>query len=143
MLTNRRAPGPSASGGRAVLSDAAELRENFVRARSTTFDANRDEVILEPTAGVEWSVGAVAVRLGIPSATLRTWDRRYGIGPSARSAGGHRRYAELDVARVEVMVRFTTRGVSVQSAARVALSMDEPRLRREMVFDGSASPETD
>ena len=31
------------------------------------------------------SVAAVARRLGVAPATLRTWDRRYGIGPSGHT----------------------------------------------------------
>ncbi|NVI90901.1 MerR family transcriptional regulator, partial [Actinomadura sp. BRA 177] len=50
-------------------------------------------------------VGAVAQRLGVAPSTLRTWDRRYGIGPSGRSPGGHRRYTPADLARLEVMQR--------------------------------------
>jgi DNA-binding transcriptional MerR regulator len=38
------------------------------------------------------SVAAVARRLGVAPATLRTWDRRYGLGPSEHEAGAHRRY---------------------------------------------------
>jgi DNA-binding transcriptional MerR regulator len=89
----------------------------------------------EAMSSVEWSVGAVAERLGISAATLRTWDRRYGVGPSQRTEGGHRRYAEADVHRVRVMARFTARGVPAQSAARVALSMDTERLRIETVTE--------
>ena len=80
---------------------------------------------------VEWSVGTVADRLGLSAATLRTWDRRYGVGPSQRTEGGHRRYGEEDIHRVRVMARFTARGVPAQSAARVALSMDSERLTIE------------
>src|SRR5699024_777713 len=29
------------------------------------------------------TVAAVAARLGVAASTLRTWDRRYGLGPSA------------------------------------------------------------
>ena len=79
-------------------------------------------------SAVEWAVGAVSDRLGLSPATLRTWDRRYGIGPSQRTEGGHRRYSEEDIRRVRVMARFTARGVPAQSAARVALSMDSDRL---------------
>ena len=79
-------------------------------------------------SAVEWAVGAVSDRLGLSPATLRTWDRRYGIGPSQRTEGGHRRYSEEDIRRVRVMARFTARGVPAQSAARVALSMDTDRL---------------
>ena len=80
---------------------------------------------------VEWAVGSVSERLGVATATLRTWDRRYGIGPSQRTEGGHRRYTEEDIRRVRVMARFTARGVPAQSAARVALSMDSERLMIE------------
>ena len=38
------------------------------------------------------TVAAVARRLGVAPATLRTWDRRYGLGPSSHEAGEHRRY---------------------------------------------------
>ena len=39
------------------------------------------------------SVAAVARKLGIAPATLRTWDRRYGIGPAHHAPGKHRRYS--------------------------------------------------
>ena len=45
----------------------------------------------------------LARRLGIAPATLRTWDRRYGRGPSEHSAGSHRRYSPSDIARLEHM----------------------------------------
>ena len=41
------------------------------------------------------TVAAVARRLGVAPATLRTWDRRYGLGPTERVAGSHRRYSAL------------------------------------------------
>ncbi|MBA2739680.1 MAG: MerR family transcriptional regulator [Nocardioidaceae bacterium] len=71
-------------------------------------------------AGILWGVGAVSRRLGIATATLRTWDRRYGLGPSERTEGGHRRYSELDVARVAQMSQLIAEGVPSAQAARVA-----------------------
>ncbi|MEO5878503.1 MAG: MerR family transcriptional regulator [Streptosporangiaceae bacterium] len=68
------------------------------------------------------SVGTVASRLGVAAATLRTWDRRYGIGPSRRSTGSHRRYDPADVARLEVMHRMILQGAPPGEAARTALS---------------------
>ena len=94
-------------------------------------------------SSVEWSVGTVADRLGLSAATLRTWDRRYGIGPSQRTEGGHRRYGEEDIQRVRVMARFTARGVPAQSAARVALSMDSDRLVIETDDDRAEHSSTD
>ena len=75
-----------------------------------------------------WSVGAVAERLDLATSTLRTWDRRYGIGPSQRTGGGHRRYDEVDIQRVRLMAQLTGRGVPASTAARVATSIDAPAL---------------
>ena len=68
------------------------------------------------------SVAAVARRLGVAPATLRTWDRRYGLGPSAHEAGAHRRYGADDVTRLLVMRRLTLEGIAPADAARVALA---------------------
>jgi MerR family transcriptional regulator, light-induced transcriptional regulator len=38
------------------------------------------------------TVAAVARQIGVAPATLRTWDRRYGLGPSQHNDGEHRRY---------------------------------------------------
>ena len=67
------------------------------------------------------TVSAVARRLGIAPATLRTWDRRYGVGPSEHTSGSHRRYGPADLARLEVMRRLVLDGVPPGEAARVAL----------------------
>ena len=72
------------------------------------------------------TVAAVARRLGVAPATLRTWDRRYGLGPGQHTAGAHRRYAPEDVARLGVMRRLTAEGVTPAEAARVALASDLP-----------------
>lgn len=70
------------------------------------------------------AVAAVARRLGVAPATLRTWDRRYGLGPSEHSAGAHRRYSSTDVERLLVMRRLTLDGVAPAESARIALATD-------------------
>ncbi|MDR3068086.1 MAG: MerR family transcriptional regulator [Cellulomonas sp.] len=70
------------------------------------------------------AVAAVARRLGVAPATLRTWDRRYGLGPSEHTAGAHRRYTGADVERLMVMRRLTLAGVAPADAAQVALDTD-------------------
>ena len=44
-----------------------------------------------------YSIGAVAQMLGIPPATLRTWEERYGLLVPERSPGGHRVYSRDQV----------------------------------------------
>jgi DNA-binding transcriptional MerR regulator len=73
----------------------------------------------------------VARRLGVAPSTLRTWDRRYGLGPSRHTGGRHRRYGAADIRRLELMQRALLRGASTAEAARFALaqlpkSADDP-----------------
>jgi MerR family transcriptional regulator, light-induced transcriptional regulator len=63
-------------------------------------------------------VAAVARRLGVAPATLRTWDRRYGLGPSQHTAGAHRRYTADDLERLHFMRRLVLAGISPADAAR-------------------------
>ncbi|HEV8024716.1 MAG TPA: MerR family transcriptional regulator [Candidatus Nanopelagicales bacterium] len=70
------------------------------------------------------TVAAVARRLGVAPATLRTWDRRYGLGPSEHRAGSHRRYTATDLARLEHMRRLVLAGIPPGDAARAALALD-------------------
>ncbi|PFG33961.1 MerR family transcriptional regulator [Sanguibacter antarcticus] len=79
------------------------------------------------------AVAVVARRLGVAPATLRTWDRRYGLGPSEHSAGAHRRYSDDDVARLMVMRRLALDGVAPVDAARSALALDLSSTTRERV----------
>jgi DNA-binding transcriptional MerR regulator len=72
------------------------------------------------------TVAATARRIGVAPGTLRTWDRRYGIGPSDHAPGRHRRYSTADVARLELMQRALVRGVSPGDAARYAMSVPQP-----------------
>jgi transposase-like protein len=66
-------------------------------------------------------VAAVARRLGVAPATLRTWARRYGLGPSEHEAGAHRRYTPDDLARLVVMRQLTLEGVPPGAAALAAV----------------------
>ena len=66
------------------------------------------------------TVAAVARRLGVAPATLRTWDRRYGLGPSSHEAGEHRRYCPEDLAKLMLMRRLISAGVAPCDAAEKA-----------------------
>jgi len=75
---------------------------------------------------VGFSVGTVARRLGVAPSTLRTWNRRYGIGAQELSPGRHRRYTADDISRLEHMQKLILSGASPADAARVALSAGLP-----------------
>lgn len=83
------------------------------------------------------AVAAVARRLGVAPATLRTWDRRYGLGPSQHEAGAHRRYSTQDVGRLLVMRRLTVEGLAPSDAARVALGAPADESARLLGADRS------
>ncbi|HEX8003792.1 MAG TPA: MerR family transcriptional regulator [Mycobacteriales bacterium] len=71
-------------------------------------------------------VAAVARRLGVAPATLRTWERRYGLGPHGHEAGTRRLYTPSDVAVLDRMRRLTLEGVAPSVAAKVAVEGDLP-----------------
>ncbi|MFJ3620254.1 MerR family transcriptional regulator [Streptomyces iakyrus] len=72
-------------------------------------------------AGIGLTTGEVARRLGVAPTTVRTWDRRYGLGPDTHTGGRHRRWAPVDVARLERMCALTATGISPAEAARTVL----------------------
>ncbi|WP_175442281.1 MerR family transcriptional regulator [Humibacillus sp. DSM 29435] len=79
-----------------------------------------------------WPVGAVAERLGVSASTLRSWDRRHGIGPTSRTDGRHRRYSESDIRRVMLMARLTAHGIPAQAAALALDEMDDDAVAQRL-----------
>ena len=76
--------------------------------------------------GGQLSIGTVAARLGVAPGTVRSWGRRYGLLPSVRSAGGHRRYTESDVADL-VRMQALVAGGATPAAAAAAVSSGRSR----------------
>jgi DNA-binding transcriptional MerR regulator len=72
--------------------------------------------------GPALTIGAAAHRLGVAVPTLRSWERRYGLAPSAHSPGGHRRYSPGDMARLGRFCRLVGQGVGTAEAAASALA---------------------
>jgi DICT domain-containing protein len=70
------------------------------------------------------SISAVAARTGVAAATLRAWELRFGFPSPGRLEGGHRRYSEDDVARIEAVLRERERGRSLERAIELAARPD-------------------
>jgi MerR family transcriptional regulator, light-induced transcriptional regulator len=69
------------------------------------------------------TIGAAAHRLGVAAETLRSWERRYGLGPRpAPPPGAHRRYSPADMARLERFCRLVGEGAASAEAAAVVLA---------------------
>lgn len=66
-----------------------------------------------------YRIQAVAQRTGIPAATLRAWERRYGIPRPVRTDTAYRSYSERDVELVEELRRLCSRGLSPAEAANL------------------------
>jgi MerR family transcriptional regulator, light-induced transcriptional regulator len=64
------------------------------------------------------TIGVLAERTGVPQATLRSWESRYGFPSPTRLPGGHRRYTEADVAAVLDVLRHRRAGLALEVAVR-------------------------
>jgi MerR family transcriptional regulator, light-induced transcriptional regulator len=64
-----------------------------------------------------FTIKTVVQETGIPPATLRAWERRYGVLSPGRSEGGYRLYSERDIAILRWLKRQVDSGVSISRAA--------------------------
>lgn len=76
--------------------------------------------------GPVWTTAAVARRLGIAPATLRSWSQRYGIGPAAHTPGSHRRYTAADLAELDAIRGLVADGVPLPAAAALVRAQRHP-----------------
>ncbi len=72
-----------------------------------------------------YTVKQVAALTGVSEATLRAWERRYGIVAPTRSPGGYRLYDDEHVGRLRRMAALVDAGVPASHAARATLA-EEP-----------------
>jgi len=78
--------------------------------------------------------GAVARMLRMPVATLRVWERRYGLTQPELSPSGQRLYSAEDVRRLALIKHLTDLGHAIGSLA----ALDLPQLRRVASTHASA-----
>ena len=56
---------------------------------------------------------------GVPAATLRAWERRYGIPQPRRSTSAYRMYDDGDIEAIRELIELRDGGMSASEAARV------------------------
>jgi MerR family transcriptional regulator, light-induced transcriptional regulator len=82
--------------------------------------------------------GAVARMLRMPVATLRVWERRYGLTQSALTPSGQRLYSADDIRRLTLIKQLTDLGHAIGSLA----PLDMPQLQRVASTHAQASAAT-
>lgn len=83
--------------------------------------ADRGRGVQDQSHMARYNVRAVALRLGVPTATLRSWSHRYGVGPLGHARGRHRLYSETDIIALRHMSELIAEGVNARSAASAAM----------------------
>ncbi len=72
-----------------------------------------------PLGGGPYRIQVAAELSGVPAATLRAWERRYGVPVPRRTASAYRLYDAEDVEQIRRMRLLVEEGVSPAEAARV------------------------
>ena len=73
----------------------------------------------------KYRIQAVAEMTGIPAATLRAWERRYGVPSPMRTESAYRLYSEADVDVIRKLRELTESGMAPAEAARVVQRLNE------------------
>jgi DNA-binding transcriptional MerR regulator len=79
-----------------------------------------------------YTIKRVSEMVGVPVATLRAWQRRYGVVNPGRSDSGYRLYGAGDIAVLRRMQALVASGWSPKEAAAAAAA-GESELEREVV----------
>ena len=93
----------------------------------------------ETGPGSVYSIGAVASMVGVPQATLRTWEERYAVVSPGRTPAGQRLYSRDQVEQLRFVASEIERGMSAADAHRLLAGQASPGARFR-VPSGSARP---
>lgn len=85
-----------------------------------------------------YSISAVARMLGIPVATIRTWEDRYGLVVPERNASGHRLYRRDQVEQLKFVRASIAAGMSAADAHRLLAEQAGLALRTRARRDGGS-----
>jgi DNA-binding transcriptional MerR regulator len=66
-----------------------------------------------------YPIRAISELTGVPTTTLRAWERRYGLLKPSRTAKGHRLYSTEDIDLVKDIVRLLKSNLTISEAIRI------------------------
>lgn len=70
-----------------------------------------------------YNIKAVVTQTGLNPATIRAWERRYGLPDPQRSEGGHRQYSQRDVDILKWLISQQEEGMSISHAVELWQSL--------------------
>ena len=76
-------------------------------------------------ANAQYRIQTVARLTGVPSPTLRAWERRYGIPSPQRTESSYRLYTDADVELIRRLKELCDQGMAPSQAADVVRRMAE------------------
>lgn len=85
-----------------------------------------------------YSIGLVARMTGIPIATLRAWERRYGFPRSSRTSGRHRLYSEKEIMHLRWIKARLDEGMRIGEAIRTWQHLEQQGRLVEAVLPSTA-----
>lgn len=80
-----------------------------------------------------YNIQAVAAATGIPSITLRSWERRYGVPEPKRDPKGYRLYSDRDIAVTRWLKERVQQGIGISRAVNMLHALEQGRLAVEPV----------
>ena len=87
-----------------------------------------------------FTIKHAAAATGVPEATLRTWERRYGVVAPERSEGGYRTYDPTALARLSAMRGLVDAGWSPARAAAASATATCRSTERSACVGSSTTP---
>ena len=85
-----------------------------------------------------FAISEVSEITGVNSVTLRAWQRRYGLLVPQRTPKGHRLYTEADIAKIQLILDWLAKGVSIGKVKPLLVGGCDPVLQQSQPLDITA-----
>jgi DNA-binding transcriptional MerR regulator len=104
-----------------LLENAIDCSVGGPSALEPSAPSGEATVELPPGLPTGLTLKAVSRHTGIPAATLRTWEHRYGFMRPRRSPSGYRLYGEEEIARIQQVKYLVEQGIRTGAAMKAVI----------------------